>query len=418
MANERNRDFGGGQSHGSEQGGADRRDPGADALLELARMIGGQGDPFAPETPRAEPRTEPRMPEARTSEPRLGDVSRAAQESGRDAFAARTLQERFDQIRAAPPPVRDGFDFPGLSGRGGDHPIAPRQTPADLDAGGRAPFRRRREEEFHDEYGGDGNYAEPDDDHDGEEDGPRRRRPARTILAVLGLAVFGGIAAYGYRYVVNAAPPGPTPIIKADNSPTRITPASDVRADGRTADSVREQMVRRDEDPVDVGSAGAPDAASGDPKRVHTVPISASAGPAPSPPDRRPVRVAAAPAAAPVPPPAPRPVAAVQPAPPQRTAAVTPPSETPAPAAAESGGYVVQLAALQSEADAQAEFRRLQTKYSAVLSGRQPLIRRKDQGDRGVFFATQVGPFGARSEAEQLCEQLKSAGAKCFIQRN
>jgi cell division septation protein DedD len=83
----------------------------------------------------------------------------------------------------------------------------------------------------------------------------------------------------------------------------------------------------------------------------------------------------------------------------------------------ESGGYVVQLTAQRSEAEAQTSFRNLQVKYP-VLSGRQPLIRRKDQGDRGIFFAAQVGPFGAKSDADQLCEQLKSAGGSCFVQRN
>jgi cell division septation protein DedD len=78
---------------------------------------------------------------------------------------------------------------------------------------------------------------------------------------------------------------------------------------------------------------------------------------------------------------------------------------------------VVQLSAVRSEADAQTAFRQLQAKYP-VLSGRQPLIRRKDQGERGIFFAAQVGPFGVKSDAEQLCEQLKSQGGSCYILRN
>jgi SPOR domain len=47
----------------------------------------------------------------------------------------------------------------------------------------------------------------------------------------------------------------------------------------------------------------------------------------------------------------------------------------------------------------------------------EPLIRKKDQGERGVFYAAQVGPL-ARDEANQLCETLKSAGGSCYIQRN
>jgi cell division septation protein DedD len=92
----------------------------------------------------------------------------------------------------------------------------------------------------------------------------------------------------------------------------------------------------------------------------------------------------------------------------------------PEPAASraiEAGGFVVQLSAQRSEADAQAAFRTLQVKYPA-LGGRELLIRRKDLGERGIFFATQVGPFGAKSEADQLCETLKTAGASCFVQKN
>jgi cell division septation protein DedD len=85
--------------------------------------------------------------------------------------------------------------------------------------------------------------------------------------------------------------------------------------------------------------------------------------------------------------------------------------------AAEAGGFVVQLSAQRSEAEAQAAFRNLQAKY-VVLSGRDPLIRRKDLGDKGIFFAAQVGPFGVKSDADQLCETLKTAGGACFVQKN
>jgi sporulation related protein len=85
--------------------------------------------------------------------------------------------------------------------------------------------------------------------------------------------------------------------------------------------------------------------------------------------------------------------------------------------AIEAGGFVVQISAERSEPQALAAFRTIQAKYS-VLSGRQPLIRRKDQGERGIFYAAQVGPFGVKSDADQLCETLKSAGGTCFVQKN
>jgi SPOR domain len=45
------------------------------------------------------------------------------------------------------------------------------------------------------------------------------------------------------------------------------------------------------------------------------------------------------------------------------------------------------------------------------------LIRKKDQGGRGVFYAAQVGPL-TRDEANGLCNRIKSGGGNCFIQAN
>jgi cell division septation protein DedD len=291
-------------------------------------------------------------------------------------------------------------------------------------------YRRRRDEDQYASEYGDSEYGEHDDE--GEEHTPRRR-PTKAIMAVLALAVFGSAAAYGYRHLINGPSSEAPPIIRADNSPTKITPMSDVKADGgRIGDRGGEQLVRRDEDPVNLGTragGAAPGGGSseavvpGDPRRVQTVPIRADQGTASSP-DRPASRTSAPPqpqtqAALAAPPPAPRQAVAPPLPAPQRQAAVAPAVSAPPPdtSQVDSGGYVVQLSAVRSEADAQTAFRQLQAKYP-VLSGRQPLIRRKDQGEKGIFFAAQVGPFGAKSEAEQLCGELKAAGGSCFVQRN
>ena len=82
----------------------------------------------------------------------------------------------------------------------------------------------------------------------------------------------------------------------------------------------------------------------------------------------------------------------------------------------ESGNWVVQLSAQRTEEEAQAAFRAAQAKY-ATLAGHQVLIRKKDQGGRGVFYAAQVGPL-TRDEANGLCNRIKSGGGNCFIQAN
>jgi hypothetical protein len=376
----------------------------------------------------------------------------------------------------------DNFDFLQLPPRD-DYAVAPRhpmvgqQDYHDRDhregspTGPQHPPYGQQVEDYADEYH-EYEYDEPDEgseyhaeheEPDHRESGAKKHATARVAIAVLGLAVFGTAVAFGYRTIFKAAPSGstPTPIIRADNSPTKITPvvtdASPKPTSAVFDGGSKEQLLPRDEEPVDVatpygsGAVGTPElsapmtvpprgnqASPGDPKRVRTVPIRAAdqseASPSPSrsvpppqpqsrlPPQGRQVAaVPQSPPSSPSPPP-PRQVAAAPPPPtsPAGDGKGSPAASVPEPAASraiEAGGFVVQLSAQRSEADAQATFRTLQGKYP-VLSGREPLIRRKDLGERGIFFAAQVGPFGVKSEADQLCETLKTAGATCFVQKN
>jgi hypothetical protein len=103
---------------------------------------------------------------------------------------------------------------------------------------------------------------------------------------------------------------------------------------------------------------------------------------------------------------------------PQTSASANPPPivavNTPPPA----GSYVVQVAAQKTEADAASTWQQLQQKYPTVLGGQQAAIRRVDLGERGVFYRAQVGPFGTRAQASEVCQSLKAAGGECVIQRN
>jgi hypothetical protein len=80
-------------------------------------------------------------------------------------------------------------------------------------------------------------------------------------------------------------------------------------------------------------------------------------------------------------------------------------------------GFFVQLSSPKSEAEALSALRALKSEY-AVLKGYELEIRRKDEGERGVIYSVQVGPFESHDDAEQLCEQLKTAGGICFVTRN
>ena len=90
----------------------------------------------------------------------------------------------------------------------------------------------------------------------------------------------------------------------------------------------------------------------------------------------------------------------------------------PAPRASAGGRFHVQVASQKSEADAQASYRSIQSRYSGVLGGQPHAVRRADLGAKGVYYRAMVGPFGSREEAVQLCSSLKSAGGDCVVQAN
>jgi hypothetical protein len=76
------------------------------------------------------------------------------------------------------------------------------------------------------------------------------------------------------------------------------------------------------------------------------------------------------------------------------------------------------LAAHKTQDEASASFRSAQSKYPSVLGGRKMLIRKKEVPGHGTFYGAQVGPFASRSDAVSLCENLKSAGGTCIVQRD
>ena len=513
-------DFGD-QSHTPDQD-ATERDLGADAMSELARLI-SVSDPLTPVPGRTDEGHKPEghKPEGRladisrgapslTRDPVIRTPAREpASLQGRrledrrygnddgQSYEDRSSEDRFRHQPLersarrdpdfAPPrmpvqPARADADNPGglraaddfflRLPAGDDYAVAPRHALAGEegydhgDHSQRHPAYGRQHAEYADEYheeeyGHDDSHEYPTNHDDADDGAPghKRRRGSKVVIVVLGLTVFGSAAAVGYRAIFKAAPSGPAPFIRADNSPTKVVPAavadSNAKpANGLTGDGSREQLVRRDEEPVDVarsyrtatGDAGTPGssppvstaypagggaAPASDPRRVRTVPIRVDQGAASS--DRAASRPVPAPQSQASPPPQPQ-----APVPPRQAAASPAPNYTPSPApsrlanaapaalapeAAPSraieagGGFVVQVSAQRSEAEAQAAFRALQTKYP-ILNGRDLFIRRKDLGERGIFFAAQVGPFGVKGDADQLCETLKAAGGACFVQKN
>jgi len=414
--------------------------------------------------PRAPSRSEPRFTESyssrdpyRAAEERQ-DTRDMRQEPHADPRYEPRYEERSSQYRREPQYEDDGYD----DRRHDD----PRQDDRMYGA---------RDERSQPGYFDDG--APLDEDEDAYDDPPRssRRGGLFTAVTLIGCAMIGTAGAYGYRTYYSS--PGSNrvpPVISADTTPTKVVAA----AEGPSGKSIKdrvgdtaERVIPREEEPVELrtpsssrgfpqsgfpsgGSSGAnafaappsgnANSGGGESKRVRTLTIRpeeatgrtannappSTASSSATPPRPTPVPKTASrnsppislDAQEPAAPPAPR----EAPAPRERTAVVAPPPsqnlQPPAPRAPVSegsaSGYAVQLSSQRSEAEAQASYRSLQSKYPDQLSDRSVMIKRVDLGTKGVYYRAMVGPFGSSDEASQFCSDLKAAGGQCLIQRN
>jgi len=426
-----------------------------DPLSELARLI-GQSDPFGPDAGGGCPlgrAADRRAPQSDwRSQPPSGDppYGRAAAGEGVGAMSDPKLD-------------------PASYGDSGYRSASGQPLPDDAihDQGYGEPRSHDHEAPYFDAS----EHAQGHDDgYYDDAPAPRRRGGLITAAALLGLAVIGTAGAFAYRAVFTSS--GPPSIIARDAGPNKIVPATQSTDNSPTKQiydragdrSQNERIVPRAEQPLNlpdpartaapralgqssaaavagmpggaparpgVGadtSALAATAPSGEPKKIRTVTIKSdqpATDPAPARPAAPPRMAPAASPNAPLslspqsgPSSAPQnsPQGGAAASPPARAAALAPPP--PAAAAADSAaGYFVQVTAQKTQEEAQASYRGIQAKYASVLGSREPVIRRKDLGSKGVFYGAQVGPF-SREDALELCKSLKSAGATCIIQKN
>ncbi|MDX3976111.1 SPOR domain-containing protein [Shinella sp.] len=85
-------------------------------------------------------------------------------------------------------------------------------------------------------------------------------------------------------------------------------------------------------------------------------------------------------------------------------------------AAVAPGSYVIQIASLPSEAEAQKSYNSLSSKFSSVIGGRGVDIKKAEIPNKGTFFRVRI-PAGSREEANSLCSRYKSAGGSCLVTR-
>lgn len=266
------------------------------------------------------------------------------------------------------------------------------------------------DETFEEEYS---EYDEFDDEEEGGLSG--------FSVLVIGLVMFGAFIAItwiAYHQGLKRGENGVgTPYVAADPEPIKIESA-DARApvedrevydvfDGETsepatvlAEGPEEPVDRGGEDPIAAIAAGAsaieqtdPDVSEQAEARIADLEVEdASAFDETS---------AAVEAGA-----TPAPVTATEPTP-VRTAAVD--------AAALSGSHLVQVGAFRSDAEARAQWSRIQTKLGDFVAGKSIDVETADLGDRGVYHRLRLGPFASADAAKEYCAGLKERGQDCLI---
>ena len=100
---------------------------------------------------------------------------------------------------------------------------------------------------------------------------------------------------------------------------------------------------------------------------------------------------------------------------PAKPAQAAPPAATTAPDKRPANARIaVQLAAVQSEGAAQAEWRSLQKRLPDLLGARQPVFP-KTERDGKTFWRVRTAGFTDVAEARGFCERVRAKGAACSV---
>jgi outer membrane biosynthesis protein TonB len=292
--------------------------------------------------------------------------------------------------------------------------------------------------------------AEEEDDIEGS------RLPLMVVLALLVLAMFGGVVWLAYKQGV-ARGRDETPVLTAANGPEKVAPSQPGGANvPYQGFKIYEQPAPPD-DSADTGPAAnapAPKPAAAAPVETpKPVPQPTVAAPVQAAPQPAPVKLVPPPAK-----PAPQPVAAavkpepkpvVKTAPPPlkpATATTTPapktmdaliqqannlPATKPAPAAPvggpataaprqlgapvpAGGSAVLQIGAYKSQDDADSAWKAYKAKH-ALAAGYSEDVAKVDLGEKGTWYRLRMAGFSDKAQATAACDKLKADGGVCML---
>jgi cell division septation protein DedD len=278
-----------------------------------------------------------------------------------------------------------------------------------------------------------------------EEDVEGSRLPLLIVLALLVLAMFGGVVWLAYTQGV-ARGRGETPVLAAAGGPERVAPqdpgggnvpyqgfkiyeqpaplddSAEATPPAHAAPAPQAAAPKSAEPKAAEPKAAETKAAAAPPKPAATAEAKtppaktvaaliqqansepAKPAPAAKPPAAKPATVAAPPAA----------TGSATGAPRQLGASVSAPAAAKPVAAAAAGGFVLQIGAYKSQADAATAWKTYQSKHAALLAGYSDNVQQVDLGEKGTWYRLRVGGFADREVASALCDRLKADGGACI----
>jgi len=287
--------------------------------------------------------------------------------------------------------------------------------------------------------------------YDSDPDSRQARRAAHArltltvslaVLAVMALGVAAKHILYGEAPKDHQSS---VPVIHADDKPIKVKPQDRGGMDVPNQDKlIYDRMAAKNGDQQPERLLPPPEQAQTPPPQPQKAPESNPLPPAPAP---APVPAASSPLPAPAPavtaaaPASPAPRYTIPPAPattapapmpekvpsPVKPTTITKPAPAPAPekapapapapaaAAKSGGGWVVQLGAVHSEAEAKAEWTRIKGSH-AQLAQLSPDIVRADIPGKGVFWRIRGGSLD-EAQARVLCADLTKQGQGCLVVR-
>ena len=221
---------------------------------------------------------------------------------------------------------------------------------------------------------------------------------AGGILAGVGVAYLG-LSMFHHRG-------GEVPIIQADERPIRVKPEN---PGGMQIAGAGSEMFSGGSDTNGSKLAPAPEAPNPQALRTQAPVVPPQPAPATTAP-------AVAPTVAPATvTPATGTPATVTPVARAPAVAVAPPAPAvpkPAPQPVAHGKAGIQLAAVGSEADARAEWQRLQKRFPEVLAGHQLTVGKTELNGK-TFWRVRTAGFPDLAQAKSACEKVKAKGGGC-----